>query len=219
MEVNIMSLCLQLDTLCRQEYTTHHLHGNEHGKACSTFSDKADMVVRNMQHVLARYHDPDHLEVSLFLSESGLDKLFPRVASYIANPSTFSAKLKKTHIDNYLLQTSHLHHVLGLTRQIHQDVIYTGHKYLPHQLAVLYQAISSIPSGGKALSAERTNIEENFKALKRSIDDILDREDVSLLSEIRNWILNLTESIIQVISSMPQCMTEEILPVAQVLQQ
>ncbi|BFZ00514.1 hypothetical protein BsWGS_03553 [Bradybaena similaris] len=217
LEVNIMSLCLQLDTLLRQEYTPHKLHGNERGKVCCTFSDKANVVVRNLQHVLSSNHDPDDLE--LFLSESGLEWLFPRVASYISNPNKFSMKLKTTPIDNYLVQMSHLHHVLALTRQIHYDVTHTGHKYLTHQLAALYHAISSIPSGGKALSSERNNIEENFKALKHSIDDILDREDELRLSEIRNWILNLTESIIQVISSMPRCMTEEILPVAQVLEQ
>ncbi|XP_005090904.2 uncharacterized protein LOC101847011 [Aplysia californica] len=217
LRVEVMTLSLQLDTLFKQEILSHPSHKIDHGKTSSSFTDKANVVHSHLQQTLAKSHNPKPPEV--FLQDSCLDRLFPRVAAYLCQPNQLSISYKKTDVDNYLCQLSALHHTLALAQQIQGDVISQPRpKYLAHQLAVLYQTISAIPSGSKSLERHRANIEENFKALKTSIAEITEDEEEELSSEVREWVTELCDSIAQVISSLPAEITQELGPLALVLQ-
>ncbi|GFR59816.1 hypothetical protein ElyMa_000063600, partial [Elysia marginata] len=118
----------------------------------------------------------------------------------------------------YFKQLSHVNHVLMLARQIHDDIRYHEKpKYLAHQVAVMFQAIQTLPSGSELLARHKTNIEENFKMLKSTIADLQEFEN-SLPQEVEEWLLELTSSIAGVVHSMPSQMTQELRPLASVFQ-
>ncbi|KAH9514807.1 hypothetical protein Btru_023684 [Bulinus truncatus] len=115
----------------------------------------------------------------------------------------------------YFVQLSAMHHIISLSKQIHEEVTHQSRpKYLAHQLALLYQAIVNLPSGEDVLSKHKKNLEDNFPTLKSYLSKLsVDSESV-LSSDVREWVLDFTDSLIQGIRSLPKAMTKPLVPLA-----
>ncbi|XP_055492446.1 uncharacterized protein si:ch211-218d20.15 isoform X1 [Leucoraja erinacea] len=97
------------------------------------------------------------------------------------------------------------------SQQLEDDVQHLGsHKYIAHQLSVLYKVLNYF-SGFITFDILKRDIEANFKALKSglAVDESSAREPL-LPYHYVNWILCLTRSIIKIVSSLPDELTEEL---------
>ncbi|KAK7455068.1 hypothetical protein BaRGS_00039517, partial [Batillaria attramentaria] len=102
-----------------------------------------------------------------YLEKTGISRMFPRPAAYLKDCRGFSFTLESTRTDEYLTTMSQLHQLTALSHQISEDVAkYPRPKYLAHQLALLYQCISSLPNS-EPLAKHKQSIEDNFKAVKK----------------------------------------------------
>ncbi|GFO40080.1 hypothetical protein PoB_006658500 [Plakobranchus ocellatus] len=216
-KVDLLVHSLQLDTFCKQEQS-QTLSKGDHGKSATSFQNKGinfTVVKLNLYPSFSSF-EPKHV-FKTYEREPHFAQLFPSVLEYMKTGATFN-KPKSALVDSYLKQLAQVNHVLMLSRQIHED-IRCGEKpkYLAHQVAVLFQAMQSLPSGSELLARHKTNIEDNFQMLKSTIADLHDFE-TSLPQEVEEWLLELTDSITSIIHSMPSQLSQEIRPLASVFQ-
>ncbi|XP_059163530.1 uncharacterized protein LOC131946622 isoform X1 [Physella acuta] len=206
-KVDLMMLSLQLDTLCKQDL------GQK--KVLSIYGNKIQLIGKNIQELL---HLCSHLPAFLVFSQLGLAELFPHTAAFLRQLNVLDVVCSESSMNKYFNQVSSLHHILFLSRQIHHDVANQVRlKYLAHQLAALYHGINCILSQDQTLHRLKQNIEDNFKSIKEFMAEVLEDEEVMLTSEITEWVLELTDSITQVISRMPKSITDDVLPFALIL--
>ncbi|KAK0066615.1 hypothetical protein Bpfe_004047 [Biomphalaria pfeifferi] len=211
LHIDLMMLCYQLDTICKQGLAK----SPETKRASILRNSKATLVYNNIQQVLFKLLKSTYSgNIASFPIDSGLEELFPRVSAYMAGNEHLISNFKSTAVDEYFSQLSSMHHLLSLSKQIHEEVESQSRpKYLAHQLAILYQAIVNLPSGENVFSKHKKNLEENFPILKRHLAE-LSEDGESLSSEVREWVLDFTDSLMQGIRSMPSAMTRELLPLA-----
>ncbi|XP_046371936.1 uncharacterized protein LOC124145976 [Haliotis rufescens] len=213
-EIEMMSLCGQLDLLCRKELTQQPSHRIDNGKTSNSFVNRARVVYDQMHQLLARCNSP--LDVQAYLESKWLDRLFPRAAAYVVRPEALSIALKKTTLDNYYTQLAGLHHLATLARQMNNDLsTQSKPKYIAHQLALLYQSITNLEGSSSALAVQKKNIEDNFKTVKAAF--AADQGETYLAPEIREWLLTLTNNLATVMTSLPAALTEDMQQPAAIL--
>lgn len=212
--LDMMALCFQLETLCLKELTEHsHIHN---GHVTNSFIDRATVVYDRILHLLEKV-PPDQQDFMNYLQLHGLDRLFPRALTYLTDPQSFSLDLNKTYLDNYFLTVSSLSQLSTLARQLHNDCINpSSHKYIAHQLALLYQTVSQIKS--PIFEQHKKSIEEMFKPIKATLATTDDQQKRCLTESQQEWLLNLTSHILNTLNMFPSELTQEMLHPASVLQ-
>ncbi|XP_041351575.1 uncharacterized protein LOC121370422 [Gigantopelta aegis] len=214
-DIEMMSLCAQLDALCKKELVMQPSHRIDHGKTSSSFVNKANVVFDHMRQLLLR--SCHHTDVQEYMESKGIDRLFPRAAAYIYHPDKMSLSLKKTNLDNYFSQLATLHQLSTLARQINNDVLtHDRPKYIAHQLALLYQSINAVQNNNM-LAVLKKNIEDNFKVVKSCFMNDGDRD--SYPPELKEWLLTITSNIVSIIEEFPVQLTEDMLQPAYILAQ
>ncbi|OWF40885.1 uncharacterized protein LOC110463240 [Mizuhopecten yessoensis] len=204
-EIEMMSLCSQLDVLCKKELRDQNDKKTEHGKVSSVFTDKATVVHDRMKQLLLR--QKQDMSLSQYIVWRGLDKVFPRAVTFLSQPDALTQLDKKTSLDGYYQELGCMNQILSLSMQINSDLHnLSDHKYIAHQLAILYQSVTSLDAA--CMETYKKSIEDNFKVVKASLNE--DGDGTRLLSnQHREWLINLTCSIVQILTSFPAELTQE----------
>ncbi|XP_053404429.1 uncharacterized protein LOC128558616 [Mercenaria mercenaria] len=212
--LDMMSLCFQLETLCKKELNEHsHIH---RGHVSNSFIDRATVVYDRILHVLAKV-PPDYQDCLRYLQSQGLDRLYPRAVTYLADPQSFSLDLEKTPLDNYFTSVSTLGQLSTLARQLHNDCLNpSSHKYIAHQLALMYQTMSHIKS--PIFEQHKKGIEEMFKPIKATLATTDDKQKRCLTESQHEWLLNLTNHILNTLNTFPADLTKDMVQPASILQ-
>ncbi|XP_022290635.2 uncharacterized protein LOC111102258 isoform X2 [Crassostrea virginica] len=215
LDVDLMSLCSQLDVICLKELSQHKLEKIEHGRVSSDFTNKASVVCDRMQQLMLR-SGQGNTSLQQYIATKRLDLLFPRAAAYVENPGHFNLNQRTEGMDNYFTELTALQNLSGLSRQINSDLSnLSDHKYIAHQMAILYQSLNNV--GHPILDPYKRSIEENFKSIKATLSQETGSGKKQLYPEQKEWFLNLTSGIVNTINSFPAELTSEMLQPAVVL--
>lgn len=217
MEIEMMSLCSQLDILCRKELMEQPAEKIEQGRFSNSFTNKAAVVRDRMNQVLHK-NTQNRLLLHEYLSVKGLDRLFPRASAFISSPVSLTSLHEKTSLDEYFTDLSNLNQLKCLAHQINSDLNnLSDHKYIAHQISILYQSVNNINSS--FLNPYKKSIEEHFKTVKNTLNQEHDDGTRKLLPEQKEWLLQLTSGIANLISRFPVELTQEMVQPALVLYQ
>ncbi|KAK1167701.1 hypothetical protein AOXY_G10453 [Acipenser oxyrinchus oxyrinchus] len=211
--LEVLSLCCQLDLLIRaqvhqfQEQLRHDISPIE----SEAFHRQGTDLVERMNQCLE--HLPEPLpQLEDYLDVVGLSTMFPRVEIFIIHGRPVDM-LERPSMDDYFPHIGKLNQLLVLSQQLEDDVQHLGsHKYIAHQLSVLYQVISSF-KGVLPLSVLKRDIEANFKALKTSlVKEDASQQEPQLPAHYVSWILSVTRSVTASVSALPDDLIEDLTP-------
>lgn len=78
-----------------------------------------------------------------YMEVMGIGRLYPRAAVYLRSPDTPAQHDVSTVMDGYFPSIAQLHQLISLCKQLQQDMdVLNNHKYVAHQLAVLFVRFS-----------------------------------------------------------------------------
>ncbi|XP_064832272.1 uncharacterized protein si:ch211-218d20.15 isoform X1 [Oncorhynchus masou masou] len=211
--LEMLYLCGQLDLLIRAQV---HQFQEQLRQDCSpeesdTFQEQGAEIIDQMLQCLEHLPKPmPHLED--YLDMVGLSTMYPRVEVFLIQGSPVDM-LEKPPMDEYFSHIGRLNQLLVLSQQLEEDVKHLGsHKYIAHQLSVIYQVLSSF-RGIQPLSVLKKEIEANFRQMKTSLlTEEGSRQEPQLPAHYISWILELTLSITSTVSSLPEELTEDLSP-------
>ncbi|KAL7747225.1 sporulation-induced protein [Sorochytrium milnesiophthora] len=135
-----------------------------------------------------------------FLQRSGLSSAYPLCAARYesADASSDAATASgdgtgsvKTDVKAYLHSMTVLNQVVTLALQLRHDMTLTNHKYIAHQIALLYQSLNSTRS---ELKSFKSKIETQFDAIKAACSAQV--PDPQLGEEQQKWLTDLTTEVL-----------------------
>uniref|UniRef100_A0A3P9JK48 Si:ch211-218d20.15 n=1 Tax=Oryzias latipes TaxID=8090 RepID=A0A3P9JK48_ORYLA len=187
--LEMLCLCGQLDLLIRTQT-----------QQSSEILDQMLQCLENLPKPMPELED--------YLDAVGLSAMFPRVEVFLIQGSAVEM-LEKPQMD-YFVHIAKLNQLLVLSQQLEEDVRHLGsHKYIPHQLSVIYQVLSSFRRIPIFVDTKK-KIEANFKQMKQSLvaEDGC-RHDPQLAAHYIN-ILEITQSLTSVVLALPDELTEDL---------
>uniref|UniRef100_A0A3B3C5W1 Si:ch211-218d20.15 n=1 Tax=Oryzias melastigma TaxID=30732 RepID=A0A3B3C5W1_ORYME len=185
--LEMLCLCGQLDLLIRTQ----------------TQQTILDQMLQCLEHL------PKPMpELEDYLDAVGLSAMFPRVEVFLIQGSAVEM-LERPQMD-YFVHIAKLNQLLVLSQQLEEDIRHLGsHKYIPHQLSVIYQVLSSF-RGITVFSEIKKKIEANFKQMKQSLvaEDGCRHEPQLAAHYIH--ILEITQSLTSLVLALPDELTEDL---------
>jgi hypothetical protein len=97
-----------------------------------------------------------------------------------------------------LRQITQLNQVAALAKQLRTDLQLPNHKYMAHQLALLYQSLGMV---GPSMAHFKTRIEEMFDQVKAVTNS---GPDPQLILEHQHWLYLLCSDLLKEIAELPQ---------------
>ncbi|KAM8857043.1 uncharacterized protein ACB058_008836 [Synchiropus picturatus] len=209
--LEMLCLCEQLDLLVRAQMQQFQ---EQLGQGCSpeesdTFQTQGTEILDQMLQCLEHLPKPMP-QLEDYLDMVGLSAMFPRVEVFLIQGSPVDM-LETPAMDEYFPHISKLNQVLVLSQQLEEDISHLGsHKYIAHQLSVIYQVLSSF-RGIQVFSEIKKDIESNFKQMKQSlVAEEGSRHEPQLSAHYINWVLKITHKLTSVVTSMPEELTEDL---------
>ncbi|CAJ1079795.1 uncharacterized protein si:ch211-218d20.15 isoform X1 [Xyrichtys novacula] len=209
--LEMLCLCGQLDLLIRAQMQQFQ---EQLGQGCSpeesdTFQAQGSDILDQMLQCLEHLPKPMP-QLEDYLDMMGLSVMFPRVEVFLIQGSPVEM-LERPPMDEYFFHIAKLNQLLVLSQQLEEDIRHLGsHKYIAHQLSVIYQVVSSF-RGIQAFSDIKKDIEANFKQMKQClVAEEGSRHEPQLAAHYINWILEITQSITSMVLLLPEELTDDI---------
>ena len=120
-----------------------------------------------------------------------LARCFPLVLNTIVAPGVVHKDVTPTPRDYYNLMTQ-LNNLLSMAQQLRSDVNLSNHKYMAHQVALLYQCLNSLKS--RWADPLKKRVEGEFERIKRATERQEDG-DPQLNEKQRMWLVRLCDDI------------------------
>ncbi|KAL7881569.1 hypothetical protein AOLI_G00084170 [Acnodon oligacanthus] len=212
--LEMLCFCSQLDLLIRAQ--VHQFQGqlkeDTSPEESESFRKQGAEIIDQMNQCLEHLPKPAPL-LEDYLDIAGLSVMFPRVEVYIIHGSPVYM-LERPPLDGYFPHLGRLNQLLVLSQQLEDDVKHLGsHKYIAHQLAVIYQVLNSL-NDILSLTPIKKDIEANFKQMKMSlVTEEGSKQEPQLPAQYISWISQLTHNIISTVSLLIEELTEELSPV------
>uniref|UniRef100_A0A3B3VUX3 Si:ch211-218d20.15 n=1 Tax=Poecilia latipinna TaxID=48699 RepID=A0A3B3VUX3_9TELE len=187
--LEMLCLCGQLDLLIRAQMQQ---------------SEILDQMLQCLEHL------PKPMpQLEDYLDMVGLSAMFPRVEVFLIQGSPVDM-LDRPLMDEYFFHVAKLNQLLVLSQQLEEDIRHLGsHKYIAHQLSVIYQVISSF-KGIQVFSEIKKDIETNFKQMKQSlVAEEGCRHEPQLTAHYIS-ILEITKGLTSLVLSLPEELTEDL---------
>ncbi|XP_033118285.1 uncharacterized protein LOC117117913 isoform X2 [Anneissia japonica] len=176
----------------------------------NTFQTHGMVLIERMTNLLQKTCSPVPKLLD-YLERNGCGVLFPRAVSYVTNPHTKITPIKQAPMDGHFNQASALNQLIALCYQLQHDITsLSNHKYIAHQIALVYQSINQL-GNPKVLLDHRTSIETTFKKVKAE----LEREGETtphLNADLIFWLQNLTSSLVQSVKTLSADLTGQMRP-------
>lgn len=145
-----------------------------------------------------------------YLMRTKLTKLFPRTLAASRDDAAMSQLTKRIPMDAYFAHLSVLNQLVTVANQILHDLeSLSNHKYIAHQVALLYQCLSLARSPVESFRAE---LESNFSSIKRASKG-LEHKAGRLPIETAAWLQSLLKQIIEAVHAMPDIYRGPLRPV------
>ncbi|XP_054642594.1 uncharacterized protein si:ch211-218d20.15 [Dunckerocampus dactyliophorus] len=209
--LEMLCLCGQLDLLIRAQMQEFK---EQLGLGCSpeesdTFQNQGSDILDQMLQCLEHLPKPMP-QLEDYLDMVGLSAMFPRVEVFLIQGSPVDM-LERPPMDDYFSHIAKLNQLLVLSQQLEEDIRHLGsHKYIAHQLSVLYQVVSSF-RGVQVFTETKKDIEANFKHMKQSlVVEEGTRHEPQLAAHYINWILEVTHNLTSAVLSLPDELTDDI---------
>uniref|UniRef100_A0A1A7Y1K4 Uncharacterized protein n=1 Tax=Iconisemion striatum TaxID=60296 RepID=A0A1A7Y1K4_9TELE len=209
--LEMLCLCGQLDLLIRAQMQQFQ---EQLGQGCSpeesdSFQAQGSEILDQMLQCLEHLPKPMP-QLEDYLDMMGLSAMFPRVEVFLIQGSPVDM-LERPLMDEYFFHVAKLNQLLVLSQQLEEDIRHLGsHKYITHQLSVLYQVISSF-RGIQVFSDIKKDIEANFKQMKQSLlAEEGCRHEPQLAAHYISWILEITQNLTSVVLSLPEELMEDL---------
>ncbi|XP_063355524.1 uncharacterized protein si:ch211-218d20.15 isoform X3 [Pelmatolapia mariae] len=211
--LEMLCLCGQLDLLIRSQMQQVDFQ-EQLGQGCSpeesdTFQAQGSEILDQMLQCLEHLPKPMP-QLEDYLDMVGLSAMFPRVEVFLIQGSPVDM-LERPPMDEYYFHIAKLNQLLVLSQQLEEDIRHLGsHKYIAHQLSVIYQVLSSF-RGIQVFSEIKKDIEANFKQMKQSlVVEEGSRHEPQLAVHYINWILEITQSLTSMVLSLPDELTDDV---------
>uniref|UniRef100_A0A3Q4FYH8 Si:ch211-218d20.15 n=1 Tax=Neolamprologus brichardi TaxID=32507 RepID=A0A3Q4FYH8_NEOBR len=185
--LEMLCLCGQLDLLIRAQMQQ---------------SEILDQMLQCLEHL------PKPMpQLEDYLDMVGLSAMFPRVEVFLIQGSPVDM-LERPPMDYFHI--AKLNQLLVLSQQLEEDIRHLGsHKYIAHQLSVIYQVLSSF-RGIQVFSEIKKDIETNFKQMKQSlVVEEGSRHEPQLAVHYIN-ILEITQSLTSMVLLLPDELTDDV---------
>ncbi|KAG9296702.1 hypothetical protein G9A89_001334 [Geosiphon pyriformis] len=126
-------------------------------------------------------------DVKAYITELGLAALFPKSAQRLV---VTKVSLGKTDAQAHFVEMCAINQVAAISLQIQQDIKLPNHKYIAHQLALLYQCLNQV--GGHFIKY-KPRVEQHFDATKSLTNS---SHEPRLNEEQKEWLSQLTADIV-----------------------
>ncbi|KAF9437890.1 hypothetical protein BGZ76_010672 [Entomortierella beljakovae] len=122
-----------------------------------------------------------------YMIRTGLAEMFPKSSEYLGiDPVTPGGSF----IESHFRQMSTINQLVSIALQLQNDLKLSNHKFIAHQVALLYQCINQ--AGPQFSKKYKSRVEENFDSLKK----INMSEEPRLPIELQAWLSDLTTDIV-----------------------
>ncbi|KAI8606139.1 hypothetical protein EDD21DRAFT_361773 [Dissophora ornata] len=184
-----------LSELSRMEMFVARMEAN--GKQ----DDVAAELIRTVTHVEQTIYsfelengDPSRLDnttarivLQRYMIRTGLAEMFPKSSEYLGIDPVHPGG---SFLEAHLRQMSSINQLVSLALQLQNDLRLTNHKFIAHQVALLYQCINQ---AGPAYVQFKARVEENFAVVKEVCNA---SEEPLLPAELQAWLTDLTTDIV-----------------------
>ncbi|ORY97115.1 hypothetical protein BCR41DRAFT_364506 [Lobosporangium transversale] len=110
--------------------------------------------------------------------QTGLAEMFPKSSEFLGIDPVIAGG---SFIEAHLRQMSGINQLVSMALQLQNDLRLTNHKFIAHQVALLYQCINQ---AGPSYSKYRGRVEEHFTNIK----DVCNlSEEPFLPAELQTW--------------------------------
>jgi len=192
---HMLSLFIQLDTL---------VGGTDNKMQVSGQASQIAKLLENLAGQLA----PEQPPKQVLAEWRGLSTC-PAAAENLNLPCT---RLESDPIRDYFAALGIVNQVVSLSRQMGRDIPAKQHKYMAHQIALLYQSLGSL---GKPGAAVRKDIEGNFARVKGLTEG---SKTPMLPEEVSQWLEKKLKEVLRVaLPSTSPGVQEKLSPVIQLL--
>ncbi|KAG0296203.1 hypothetical protein BGZ96_009998 [Linnemannia gamsii] len=122
-----------------------------------------------------------------YMNRTGLAKMFPKASEHLGvDPVMTSGSFMEAH----LRQMSSINQLVSIAIQLQNDLRLANHKFIAHQIALLYQCINQ---AGTKYTGFKSRVEEHFGTVK----DLCNASDEPVLTpELQTWLNELTVDIV-----------------------
>ncbi|KAK3812021.1 MAG: hypothetical protein J3Q66DRAFT_349163 [Benniella sp.] len=118
---------------------------------------------------------------------TGLAEMFPKSAEHLGVDLVIRGR---SSLEAHLRQMSSINQLVSMALQLQNDLRLTNHKFIAHQIALLYQCINQ---AGRVYSRFKPRVEEHFVAAKEACNE---SEEPTLPTELQTWLADLTTDIV-----------------------
>ncbi|KAF9930843.1 hypothetical protein FBU30_011210 [Linnemannia zychae] len=187
---------LMLNELSRIEMFATRIE--THGKHEETSAELSKTVIHLEQTLLAFEVENGHTDrivntsvralLQRYMIRTGLAEMFPKSSECLGIEPVLAGG---SFIEAYFRQMSCINQLTSIALQLQNDIRLTNHKFVAHQVALLYQCITQ--AGPQFSKKYKSRVEENFEALKEasSVSD-----EPYLPIELQAWLSDLATDIV-----------------------
>ncbi|KAJ1928286.1 GCD complex subunit gcd7 [Tieghemiomyces parasiticus] len=151
----VLQITGQLELLLNREQTDY--------VQMMMLDEKADKLTRLLKTLVAE-HDEHNRPLQAYFQETGFAELFPCAMARLSLESVASGKkAHNTGIHGHFQSLTTLNQVVNICIQLQHDIGLDCHRFVPHQLTVLYQCLG--PAGAE-YKRYKGKIEEEFDRIK-----------------------------------------------------
>ncbi|EDV19592.1 uncharacterized protein TRIADDRAFT_61965 [Trichoplax adhaerens] len=198
-EIKVMQLAKQQNSILKRSFTT-------------TFDSKAYLFLNEMHRYFNYISDKEDISLPVYLRTLGVDMLFPHALLFIDNPNKLlTVEMNQSSpMTGYFDQLANLNHILTISNTLRDKIDEEPfHKYIAHQLALLYRAVDHLGSRKKQY---KQIILERFEEIKQACQNVNQDSSSTLTPEMKSWIVDLTTSITDTIRTLPHDITDKMQP-------
>eukprot|EP01102_Stenamoeba_stenopodia_P017401 TRINITY_DN6222_c0_g3_i1.p1 TRINITY_DN6222_c0_g3~~TRINITY_DN6222_c0_g3_i1.p1 ORF type:complete len:285 (+),score=65.15 TRINITY_DN6222_c0_g3_i1:508-1362(+) len=137
-----------------------------------------------------------------YLQESGVFRICPSLAPHFGTHAPRSELRTKR---EYFSQMAVLNQIYSLSAQLRSDILLSNHKYMSHQIALLYQCISGLEDSSVGY---KQSIKQNFEQIRSTIE--LNGNRLSI--DQQEWLRQLTADLTRLLTAFPPELQELVYP-------
>jgi hypothetical protein len=146
------------------------------------------------------------------LLDQHMTSLFPELDSVLRTGQPTPSRIEKQAGLDYFAHISVWNQLLTMSKQLNYDGTHaTNHKYIAHQIALLYQCLNHSRGEFKPFKREIEKHFDSIKALTESCSVPMLRADQ------KEWLHGVTTGITELLTSFPQSMQEQVKPIKSIL--
>uniref|UniRef100_A0A7S0WSL2 Uncharacterized protein n=1 Tax=Pyramimonas obovata TaxID=1411642 RepID=A0A7S0WSL2_9CHLO len=187
------------------------MYSNVTTELARKFRDPRLLAVDQHVHDLGASFGP-YADGDSVLQTSKVINLFPDLDAMLRTGQANPSRSEKQAGMDYFAQMTVWNQLLTMTKQLHHDAEHAiNHKYIAHQIALLYQCLNH--ARGEFKSFKR-DIEAEFDKIK-TLTESSSAPQLSL--EQRKWLQGVTSKIMELLHSVPPSMQQQIKPMATIV--